>query len=490
MPKQTAMVSRKSKRGKSNARGGARNSTAATPRDQARNDSVTPAPDTLSFGPGPRLKLNLRTSGSESTPQQVIPDESQVEEDELAGVDIEKQQREVDSPLPSLRRTRAGRVTKPKRYDGFALGSEMEEHLGLSPVKMDDEDYVHAPSSPPTPTISSAYGQRQALRRRPGRPRKEEVEADRDQLQLNSSSSTIAPSSSSPAPINISLEPDVETIAQSVTSAEKIAIELPQLTDANAFGKEKPYSAELLTQLYIVAYKSKQWNLCDLVADTWIRAFHTRRRRAEKKGKGQLALWRPNNALKSRPLGYEQPKEYCAKLKTEDPQLEEGVTAFNHDRLQMLYTNTAPDCGARLLWADSMALGGSRLEHKLSKKDERNNKWHPELVYDVMLTGLRMCRRTLTLKIEESAEGAWCKRYHEHTKHGRRCYREIAAMETPDEDDDDDQEDDEDLADALTQQMVQGGMWNDDGPGKHVRFSGFEDREMVDLDAEGDSEID
>ncbi|KAH7071710.1 hypothetical protein FB567DRAFT_612331 [Paraphoma chrysanthemicola] len=485
MPKQTAMVSRKNKRGKSNARGGARNSTAATPRNQARNDSVTPAPDTLSFGPGPRLKLNLNTTGSESTPQQVILDESQVEEDGVPVVGIEEQQREADSPLPSPRRTRAGRVTKPKRYDDFALGSELEEHLDMSSTKMDDEDYLHLPSSPPTTTVLSVHGQRQARRQGPGRPRKEEVEADRDQLQLTSSS-TIAPSSSPPVPINIALEPDVETIAQSVTSSDKIAIELPQLTDA-AEGKEKPYSAEMLTQLYIVGYKSKQWNLCDLVADTWIRAFHARRRREARQGKRELALWRPNKALNSRPRGYAQPKEYGAKLKTEDPELEEGVTAFNHDMLQMLYANTAPDCGARLLWADSMALGGSRLEHMLTKKNERNGKWHTELVYNVMLTGLRMCRRTLTLKIEESAEGAWCKRYHEHTKHGRRCYREIAAMETPDEDED--EEDEDDLADALTQQMVQGGMWNDDGPGKHVRFSGFEDREMVDLDAEGESEV-
>ncbi|KAF2124895.1 hypothetical protein P153DRAFT_370787 [Dothidotthia symphoricarpi CBS 119687] len=43
-----------------------------------------------------------------------------------------------------------------------------------------------------------------------------------------------------------------------------------------------------------------------------------------------------------------------------------------------------------------------------------------------MCTSLRMVGKKLTLKIEETQEGAWCKRYHEHAKHGMPCYREVA----------------------------------------------------------------
>tara|TARA_R110002003_G_scaffold130_16_gene12283 strand:+ start:4147 stop:4965 length:819 start_codon:yes stop_codon:yes gene_type:complete len=269
---------------------------------------------------------------------------------------------------------------------------------------------------------------------------------------------------------------------QSLSSSARTAIELPEISEQDAPDKEKSYSATFLMHLYIVAYKASLWSLCDLVADTWIRAFHALRRLAEKQGKEELELWRPNKGLMTRrPRGYAEPKEYGAKLRTEDPLLDDDVTDFDPDLLRLLYQSTAAGCGARMLWADSMALAGSKLEHVMGRKKGRDEKWHPDLVYDIMLTGLRMCRRKLTLKIEETTEGAWCKRYHEHAKHGLRCYRETAAMQEP-------ESSDEDEPDPLTRQLEDEGMWTDGGHAKQVHFSGVEDQEMVDLDAEGDSD--
>lgn len=61
---------------------------------------------------------------------------------------------------------------------------------------------------------------------------------------------------------------------------------------------------------------------------------------------------------------------------------------------------------------------------------KKGEEVHHELVWNVMQSALRMVRRRLTLKCEESTEGAWCRRYHEHGRGGGgRCYREVAAEE-------------------------------------------------------------
>ncbi|KAF2642025.1 hypothetical protein P280DRAFT_468495 [Massarina eburnea CBS 473.64] len=104
-----------------------------------------------------------------------------------------------------------------------------------------------------------------------------------------------------------------------------------------------------------------------------------------------------------------------------------------------LYNATPRTCPARLLWADILALHGAPVDRLLNnprhtsgkpKADvsgnrESNGALHPDLVWDVMSTSLRMVRRNLTLVCEMTTEGAWCERYHLHAKMGHNCYQEL-----------------------------------------------------------------
>lgn len=122
-----------------------------------------------------------------------------------------------------------------------------------------------------------------------------------------------------------------------------------------------------------------------------------------------------------------------------DPELHHHVSDFESLRLRELYDNTASDCGARALWADAIALCGGKFEARLDGTSFKNmgmgyglgmgagaEGWHPELIWDVMRSAMRLVRAKRTLKIEERHPGAWCDRYHEHGKRGERCYRELA----------------------------------------------------------------
>jgi hypothetical protein len=228
---------------------------------------------------------------------------------------------------------------------------------------------------------------------------------------------------------------EVYNILKALRTSPEIQIDLPELTSPKNTDKELPYTAFFLNQLYVICYSGKLWNLCDLIADTWIRAFQDLRKKAL--GDPQHELWRPNHALEARMKITDikkqaQPYDDAAPnydLEAVDPQLDPDVTAFNELILNELFDNTPSNCGARLLWADAMALAGQRVEEQMQITKQRGVKWHPDLVHDVMCTSLRMARRKLTLKIEESTEGAWCKRYHEHSKHGQPCYRELAFRE-------------------------------------------------------------
>jgi hypothetical protein len=275
----------------------------------------------------------------------------------------------------------------------------------------------------------------------------------------------------------------------------KVRIDLPTLLDATMQNTEKPYTAQLLTQLYILAYNAMQWNICDLVADTWIRAFHALRRLDAKRINKERMTWRPNPTRRMKHhKGFETgaPK-YSTTLHVEDPSMARNVTHFRSDLLHMLYSNTRSDSGARLLWADAMALCGSKLEASM-----KNNKkqWHADLVYDVMCTSLRMARRKLTLKIEESTEGAWCKRYHEHGKHGLPCYRKIAFERRLSGEDvsDEDESDEDDIMAQMIEAEVTKGEKRDLGDGeaemgqaKRMRI-GDQERQVLDVDAEGDTD--
>lgn len=164
-----------------------------------------------------------------------------------------------------------------------------------------------------------------------------------------------------------------------------------------------------------------------------------------------------------------------------DPLLANDVTAFNASLLNALYTRTAANSGARLLWADAMALAGSKTDDVMEKSKLDGEDWHEDLVYEIMSSSLRLVRAKATLKIEEPA-GEWCKRYHEHGKHGQACYREVAW----------ERQMAEDLREGLASDEIGGGGVGGGGgvrgsAEKRVRFEAG-DSEMVDVDAEGASE--
>jgi hypothetical protein len=284
--------------------------------------------------------------------------------------------------------------------------------------------------------------------------------------------------------------------------------DLPFLCYTEGDGTPQPYSARFLTQLYILSYQSNLWDLCDLVTDTWIRAFHSLRKKGYQNP--NYAVWRPNKVLEKRQIKHieakkqgiyippefdQNPPEY--KLTVADPELDPDVTALDTTLLNDLYAHTNPNCGARLLWADALALAGSKTEQAL--QDTSHYPLHPDLLFNIMQTSLRTVRRNLTLKIEESTEGAWCKRYHEHVKHGCICYREKAWKRAKGEKGENDDEfvqeeypsnvvnrehqEELRLMEACLQQESERQM----SPAKRVRFG---EHVGVDVDAEGESEQD
>lgn len=257
----------------------------------------------------------------------------------------------------------------------------------------------------------------------------------------------------------------------------------------SAAGAIKPYTAALLTQLYIQCYNKNLWHSCDLIADTWIRALQKANKRSHKTNNERDQLWRRNPPLlkifAEKGKGFKK-NVHDFGLDVEDPDLEEDVTLFNFELLQQLYDHTRPRCGARLLWADAMALGGKKMEINILKGPDACPQ---ELVYDMMCTALRMVGRKLTLKIEEKYEGAWC-RYHEHTKHGLSCYRELAWQQESAKK--------RDETEFTTGTAITGGgkrgneaLGQDgdvQGETKRVRFSAGDIIDFGDIDAEGESE--
>jgi hypothetical protein len=263
----------------------------------------------------------------------------------------------------------------------------------------------------------------------------------------------------------------------------KLPIDLPTLSDPTS-DAENPYSATALTHLYIAAYRASQHNICDLVADTWIRGFHALRQRYEKCHRENM-LWRPNAALLQRgKKGYAPAPDWARDIPVDDPQLGADALDFSPSLLSLLYAETQPGAGARLLWADAMALCGSKMEPRMQKRGEA---WHPEFVRDVCCTALRMARRKLTLKIEEGGEGTWCKRYHEHWKAGAVCYRRAAWEKKVSGEEVSDKNESEEEGTVVGNGKKKRGLEDEAemGDAKRVRI---EDREVVDEDAEGESD--
>jgi hypothetical protein len=374
--------------------------------------------------------------------------------------------------------TRTGRTIRKPQYRDAVDGSDYDQMIGLSSdgVKDDNSKFQqYMPSDPRTYNSSfksedvklltshSAFISKNAQEYSEAVP----LESDKQQQSpsvsrphgnLPSSVSRLdavsaeneglpspakhAPQYSSASHTSFKPSQDVYDIIHNLQQTTKVQLDLPSLSNVSDPDRTQPYSAELLTHLYIACYQQKLWNLCDMIADTWIRAFHTRRKKSQVTP-GQ-ALWRPNKALEERKrtaykawrngnyvsseFDPEQPK-WLGLDEATDPDLEPDVTNMHIHLLTTLYQHTAADCGARVLWADALALAGDQTERGFEVAHRRGIGLHHELVFNVMQTSLRLVRRKLTLKIEESLEGAWCKRYHEHARHGQRCYREIAASQ-------------------------------------------------------------
>jgi hypothetical protein len=190
-----------------------------------------------------------------------------------------------------------------------------------------------------------------------------------------------------------------------------------------------PWTAQQLTLLYIYSYKQNNVELCDLITDVWVRAFQERNR-----DKKLPKMWRPNKSHPERDLTVvgRHMKEYHRnglppvphwQQKLLLPMLSDCVTEFDPKLLNQLYHYTAEANGARMLWADALALCGYAAEDWFIECKKEKIEVHEDLVHNVLCTTLRMCRRRLTLKIEETLEDAWCQRYHMHSQWGMACHR-------------------------------------------------------------------
>lgn len=207
------------------------------------------------------------------------------------------------------------------------------------------------------------------------------------------------------------IDGEVQALFLRLQQQPGIQISLPNLESRDDSNIDVKWTAKLLIHLYLIAYHAKDFNICDLVADTWIRALQKANARPN------YHLWKDNQATNFKP-----PSENHH-VNIDDPELDECVTRFDQDRLNELYFHTHKNCGARFLWADAMALCGSRIEVVMERMEDVGGDWHKDLVWNIMRTSLRLTRANLTLKIEETANNAWCGRYHEHWKYQQPCYR-------------------------------------------------------------------
>ena len=423
----------------------------------------------------PKLKLNLKsrneTAASVSashllptapqTPDETPDDEVDDELFETGEQSVENEQ--------GLRRGLRKR-TKSQAPD-LAYGSEMESLIDSALIdrpakraKVKDDDDEHIASSPP-PMASSAprksilkVGSSSAkpLTRKvqfaaetdvhivpeagrmassapskstlkpPGKSTESLTRKDHLATEISptrDSSSTVQGDDTAPARCTDSVASDVAVILNVLRSTSEIQVDLPNLTGPDG---TKNYTAAVLTELYIQCYEGRLWNYCDLIADTWIRTLQKANKRSHRKQNKKEFMWRENRALEQifaqKGLGFKK-KAPDYGLDVEDPGMDRDVSAIDPERLRDLFAHTTSGCGARVLWADAMALGGQNMEHEMTQHPAI---WPKDLVFEIMCSSLRLVGRKLTLKIEEKYEGAWCRRYHEHAKHGRACYRKLA----------------------------------------------------------------
>ena len=422
-----------------------------------------------------KLKLNLKSrneTAASVSASHLLPTAPQTPDgtpdDELNEETIEIEEQSVENEQ-GLRRGLRKR-TKSQAPD-LAFGSEVESLVDSALIdrpakraKVNDDEDVHIASSPP-PMASSAprksilkkgSSSAKPLTRKvqfaaetdvhivpeagrmassapskstlkpPGKSTESLTRKDHLATEISAtrdSSSTVQGDDTPPARCTDSVASDVAVILNVLRSTSETQIDLPNLTGPDG---SKNYTAAVLTELYIQCYENGLWNYCDLIADTWIRALQKANNRSHRKNNKKEFMWRENRALEQifaqNGLGFKR-KVPDYGLDVEDPGMDRDVTAIDPERLRDLFAHTTSGCGARVLWADAMALGGQKVEHEISQHPAI---WPKDLFFEIMCSSLRLVGRKLTLKIEEKYEGAWCRRYHEHVKHGRPCYRKLA----------------------------------------------------------------
>ncbi|PSN74551.1 hypothetical protein BS50DRAFT_670925 [Corynespora cassiicola Philippines] len=307
-----------------------------------------------------------------------------------------------EEPAPKRRRT-AG---KKKQDDQYLFDDEMNEAMDAHEfVQEGNQSDEYVPNSPPAAAPFSLN--------LPTIPELLEDESTTPIDHSDDNPEPLSPAAKMDLIKTAHIDENVFAMADTLREQPEIQVDLPEQIVAGDV--EKPWTATDLTHLYIVCYQGRDWNTCDLITDTWIRAFR------KLPGDRSTRIWRNNK----RP--YVDPDAPDYHLDVLDPALDDSVTDFNSRRINELFNHTARDCGARMVWADAMALCGDKLAVYMAGTDYES--WSQEVLGETLQSTLWLVRRHLTLKIEEGTEGAWCQRYHEHYKHGHKCYRELAKEE-------------------------------------------------------------
>ncbi|KAF2849104.1 hypothetical protein T440DRAFT_508892 [Plenodomus tracheiphilus IPT5] len=437
-------------------RAAARQSASATPAPTAGAPPPTTRTSQGPVGGLPRLKLKLNVLGVRAdsgyhrafSNAPVLDEETHGKPDEEAdpdidalfeddGVGVEEGTVEPDSEddLPTADvdtdTRRSGRAVKKVRHEDYDYGSE-DAQAAEEDHKQEQQNSSQQPSVQILQVAESTATKRGRLPRTlPNVTRDAQVTP---RVKISKPLPSLVQNTNELQP-----DPRVLEILNHLKSSTEVLTELPELYDHQESGKVLPYTATQLMHIYLIAHHLKLWNICDLVSDTWIRAFHSQRSRDARVTLNDR-LWRKNRVLEKRHFRYEQakkagrvpdePKEFEKNapeynISVEDPSLHQDVLSFDSTLLSELYAHTPSTCGARRLWADAMVLAGDKASRMFEQSDKRGFKWDEELKGDVMKTSLRMLRRKVTLKIEESSEGAWCQRYHMHGEAD--CYRKVAA---------------------------------------------------------------
>ncbi|KAF1950015.1 hypothetical protein CC80DRAFT_554701 [Byssothecium circinans] len=409
--------------------------------------------------------------------------------------------------------TRAGRRPKPRKHrDDDVTEEQWDAVVGIEP----EESFQRDVEDGDTAYINHhALASTRADQFREPRYTEDQVMHDEPSTSQAFDTAALYPPENTFHPITFSKDIVLlyETLYHATYESGVVPDELPTILDGN--DNEMRWTAKHLTYLYIYSYEQNEFNFCDLIADTWIRAFHKANHDVDKKGgNGTERPWLNKSLMYKNPELYrdrdaaEYDREYW---KVREIKLDKTVTTIrapNHTTAQKgkkkgqlqtdnngssllecvntLYHATSRTCPARLLWADMLALHGYPLSLKLTPPhhtsgspkakcsgDRVGHGLHRDLVWDIMSTSLRMVRCKVSLNCEEMVEGAWCKRYHIHTTLGEKCYRQLHK-----------EQDARRAAEMEQHKAMTGQQWRDEEVAGAIADA-FMD---PDVDAEGESE--